>query len=89
MNVNVAVVADVGSCGAAAIAVSGGTSASIARETSSRPPVVVLPASDGSGVVFDSSAWRTSVTVAAGFSENSSAAAPVTSGRPSSASRIP
>src|SRR5215831_5566122 len=79
-NVNVAVVSEVGFCGAAAIAVSGGTSASIARETSSRPPVTVLSASDGSGVVVDSSAWRTSVTVALGMSENSSAAAPLTCG---------
>src|SRR5262249_9744581 len=79
-NVNVAAVSDVGSCGAAAIAVSGGTSASIARETSSRPPVTVLLASDASGVVVDNSAWRTSLTVAVGLSENSRAAARVRGG---------
>src|SRR5215218_2255357 len=58
----------------------GGTSTSSALATSSRPPVTVLPASATTGLADASSALLTSATVADGFSENSSPAAPLTCG---------
>ena len=60
--------------------VSIGTSAASAFQAFRRPPVAVLPASDGSGSTPASSALRTWVTVADGLSENSRPAVPVTCG---------
>src|SRR5262249_50734700 len=57
-----------------------GSKRSVAAPTSRRPPVVVFPASEATGSTLLSSACRTSVTLALGFSENSRAAAPVTCG---------
>ena len=52
----------------------------MALATSRRPPLVVLPVSDGTGSTPVSSACFTSATVAVGFSEKSNPAAPVTCG---------
>jgi hypothetical protein len=60
--------------------VTGGESRSSAFLTSSRPPVVTLPASAGTGSTPASSACLTCTGVADGTFENRSAAAPETCG---------